>query len=443
MVRRSALLAAAAAWTLGGGAPVVLAADGLGQFPGYVLKVKLIGGTQYEPLYTRIPEWEKATGAKVQVVSSKNYFDLDREIKQDITAGPLSWCVGSNHTSFAAQYGDYYLDLAQELPKELIERFNPLTIQHSTVDGRLVQLPRHSDISNVFYRKSLYADAKLQAGYKAETGKDLAPPETWEDYKQQAIFFAEPPNLYGTAFAGKDEGLTGRFYEMLVVEGGQLFDASWNPTFNSPEGARALQWFVDLYAAKAVPAGTVNYLWDDLGQGFASGSIAMDLDWSGWSAFFNDPKTSKIAGDVGIARAPKGPSGKRSGWSGSHSFSVTKDCDNKEAALSFVGFITDHDSQMLEARRGLLPTNTQAFADAIAEFQAKDDAYMVSIFETFRASMSEDAFTPPLIKPWIEASNALWPELQAAIVGQKEPQAALDDAAEKVTEVMEDTGYLQ
>nr|WP_272212520.1 hypothetical protein [Marinicella sp. W31]MDC2878433.1 hypothetical protein [Marinicella sp. W31] len=30
-----------------------------GSFPGYTLEVKLIGGTQYEKLYTRIPEWEK------------------------------------------------------------------------------------------------------------------------------------------------------------------------------------------------------------------------------------------------------------------------------------------------------------------------------------------------------------------------------------------------
>ncbi|MBI4046660.1 MAG: sugar ABC transporter substrate-binding protein, partial [Devosia nanyangense] len=33
-----------------------------GKFDGYTLKVKLIGGTQYEKLYTRIPEWEKLTG---------------------------------------------------------------------------------------------------------------------------------------------------------------------------------------------------------------------------------------------------------------------------------------------------------------------------------------------------------------------------------------------
>ena len=61
---------------------------------------------------------------------------------------------------------------------------------------------------------------------------------------------------------------------MLVAEGGEYLDADGKPAFNSGAGVRALDWFVDLYKAKAVPAGTTNYLWDDLGQGFASGTIA-------------------------------------------------------------------------------------------------------------------------------------------------------------------------
>ena len=82
-----------------------------GNFDGYTLRVKLIGGAQYEPLYALIPQWEEMTGATVDILSRANHFDLDREIKQDIAAGTLDWCVGSNHTSFAPQYGGIYRDL--------------------------------------------------------------------------------------------------------------------------------------------------------------------------------------------------------------------------------------------------------------------------------------------------------------------------------------------
>lgn len=416
-------------------------AQDYGKFDGYTLRVKLIGGAQYEPLYAEIPKWEAATGAKVEIVSSKNHFELDKEIKQDIAAGTLDWCVGSNHTSFAPQYGDIYADLTGLIAPEVIADFVPLMIQHSTVNGRLVQLPRHSDVSNFFYQKSLYEDADKQTAFKAKYGYDLAPPETWVQVKDQAIFFSNPPDFYGFQFVGKDEAITGRFYEMLVANGGAMFDDKWVPTFNSPEGVASLQFFVDLYAAKAVPVGVPNYTWDDTGLGFGSGSIAMDLDWGGWSSYFNDPANSKVAGNVGLIRAPKGTSGKRTGWSGSHSFSITEGCDNKPAAASFLTFLTSYDNQMVEARKGLLPTRTKVWVDAIAEFDAAGNTFSADVMKTFQASMAEDAFTPPLIPEWIEVSNVLWPKLQAAMIGDMTAADALNAAQTDAAVIMKDAGY--
>lgn len=422
-------------------AGTALAAGDYGSFEGYTLRVKLIGGAQYEPLYATIARWEEATGASVEILSRKNHFELDREIKQDIAAGTLDWCVGSNHTSFAPQYGNIYADLRDLISQDALDDFVPLVLEHGTVDGRLVQLPRHSDVSNLFYIASLYQDADNRARFEAEYGYALTPPETWQQVSDQAMFFADPPDFFGTQFVGKDEAVTGRFYEMLIAEGGELFTDDWAPAFNSEAGVRALSWFVDLYRANAVPVGVPNYLWDDTGLGFASGTVAVNLDWAGWSAFFNDPENSAIAGDVGLVRAPMGSAGIRTGWSGSHSFSITQTCDNPQAAASFVTFLTDHERQMVEARNGLLPTRTQVWDDAIAEFAAAGNDFMVEVFETYRQSMAEDAFTPPLIPEWIEVSNVLWPQLQAAIVGDKSAQEALDDAADEALLIMEDAGY--
>ena len=167
-------------------------AQDYGKFDGYTLRVKLIGGAQYEPLYAEIPKWEAATGAKVEIVSSKNHFELDKEIKQDIAAGTLDWCVGSNHTSFAPQYGDIYIDLNGVIAPEVIADFVPLAISQSTVNDRLVQLPRHSDVSNLFYQKSLYEDEANKTGFKEKYGYDLAPPETWGPGQGSGDLFLEP-----------------------------------------------------------------------------------------------------------------------------------------------------------------------------------------------------------------------------------------------------------
>jgi multiple sugar transport system substrate-binding protein len=417
-----------------------LAADLPGKFEGVTVDAKLIGGQQYEALYARIAEWEKATGAKVNVLSKKNHFELDKEIKSDIATGNITWCVGSNHSSFAPQYPDIYADLNGLLPKEEIGAFVPANIASSTLDGKLVMLPRAQfDVSALYYQKSLYQDDAKKAAFKEKYGYDLTPPDTWQQVTDQATFFSSPPDFYGTQYAGKEEAINGRFYEMLVAEGGEYLDAAGKPVFNSEAGVRALDWFVNLYKAKAMPAGTTNYLWDDLGQGFASGTIAVNLDWPGWASFFNDPKSSKVAGNVGVKVQPAGSSGKRTGWSGHHGFSVTESCANKEAAASLVWFLTNEDSQKLESSAGPLPTRTAVWEYNIQ--QAESDPYRKEVLTAFQEA-AKNAFAVPQTPSWIEISNAVYPELQAAILGDKTSKEALDAAAEKATQILEDAGAL-
>jgi multiple sugar transport system substrate-binding protein len=411
-----------------------------GKFEGVTIDAKLIGGQQYENLYARIAEWQEATGATVNVISKKNHFELDKEIKSDIAVGALDWCVGSNHSSFAPQYPGIYADLSELLPQEEIDAFVDSTIEASTLDGKLVMLPRAQyDVSALYYQKDLYEDEEKKAAFQKEYGYELAPPETWEQVAEQAKFFANPPDFFGTQFDGKEEAINGRFYEMLRAEGGEYLDAEGRPAFNSEAGVRALTWFIDLYKDRAVPVGTTNYLWDDLGQGFASGTIAINLDWPGWAGFFNDPASSKVAGNVGVAPPPKGSSGARTGWSGHHGFSVTENCENKEAAASLVWFLTNEESQKLEAAAGPLPTRDAVWDWVIAE--AQGDPYRTQVLEAFQAA-ADGAYAVPQTPEWITISNAVYPELQAAILGDKTAQQALDDAAAAATAILEDAGEL-
>lgn len=424
--------------TIGAGA--ALAQDLPGDFEGVSIDAKLIGGQQYEALYERIDEWEDETGATVNVVSKKNHFELDKEIKSDIAVGSVNWCVGSNHSSFAPQYPGIYADLAALLPESEIDAFVDSNIEASTLGGKLVMLPRAQfDVSALYYQKDIYEDDDHKAAFEEEYGYELAPPETWEEVSDQAKFFADPPDFYGTQYAGKEEAINGRFYEMLRSEGGEYLDADGRPAFNSEAGVRALDWFVDLYEADAVPAGTTNYLWDDLGQGFASGTVAINLDWPGWAGFFNDPDSSTIAGNVGVKAPPKGSTGERTAWSGHHGFSVTEDCADKEAAASLVWWLTNEDSQKLEAGAGPLPTRDGVWDWVIDE--AGDDAYRSEVLEAFQTA-AEAAYPVPQTAEWITISNAVYPELQAAILGDKTSQQALDDAAAEATRILEDAGEL-
>ncbi len=407
-------------------------------FSGAVIEAKFLGGATTEHLYSLIPQWEQKTGAKVKIISKKAHFEMDKEMKSDIASGAAKWCVGSNHSSFAPQYTRLFRDLSDIIPDGTLDGFNPSMIASSTINGSLQMLPRAAfDVSVLYYQKDLYEDADNKEKFKAKYGYDLLPPDTLQQWKDQAIFFADPPNMYGTQYAGKEEAIVGRFYEILVAEGGEYLDEKGYPQFNSAAGQRALQWFKDLYQAGAVPKGTLSYLWDDLGAGMTSGTIAINLDWPGWAAHFNDPKASKVAGNLGVKVQPKGSSGARTGWSGFHGFSVTKDCPYPEAAADLVAFLTSEKSQIFESSKGSLPTRT-----AVWEVLKKNatDPFRKQALEAF-AEGSKHAFAVPQFPEWVETTNIVYPRLQAAILGDISVKQALDKAAKQVRELMQDNGY--
>ncbi len=244
-----------------------------------------ISGGNYEELYKTIPAWEEKTGATVEIVFKGNGFETDKRLVQDFAANTVDYDVCWDHTSFFSQYvkagGLEPLD-AYFTADDLAD-FIPRLMDAARKDGKLWLIPRHYDISLMQYNTDIVKKA----------------PETWDEFKQIALEVTDAgKGIYGTQFAGKEEALSGRFYEVLTAEGGLLFDDKWEPTFNSAAGVKTATMFADLYKAKAMPADMTNYVWDDVAKNFANGTIGLYTEWPGWYSFFQDPKSSKVAGQV-------------------------------------------------------------------------------------------------------------------------------------------------
>ncbi|TIV63095.1 MAG: sugar ABC transporter substrate-binding protein, partial [Mesorhizobium sp.] len=93
------------------------------------------------------------------------------------------------------------------------------------------------------------------------------------------------------------------------------------------------------------------------------------------------------------------------------------------------------DSQKLEAAAGPLPTRTKVWEWDLE--QAKSDPYKTEVLQAFQQA-AQNAFAVPQTPESIEISNAVYPELQAAILGDKTSKQALDDAAAKATQILQD-----
>ncbi|MEZ4769382.1 MAG: extracellular solute-binding protein [Caldilineales bacterium] len=204
---------------------------------GQTIRMANIGGAPYEAMYDSIKLFEEKTGATVEIVFLGDGFQIDRYLKQNYAAGTVDFDVAWNHTSFMSQYTPFVEDLNQYFTPEELAAFSPAIIDAATIDGALQLIPRHADISALHYRTDLFEDADLQAKFQEEYGYPLALPETIEQMQQMAEFFvAQGAVEYGTEFAGKEEALAGRFYELLVANGGNYFDENFEPIFNSEAG---------------------------------------------------------------------------------------------------------------------------------------------------------------------------------------------------------------
>jgi multiple sugar transport system substrate-binding protein len=347
---------------------------------------------------------------------------------QDFAANTVDYDVCWDHTSFFSQYvkvgGLEPLDAY--FTKDDLADFIPRLVDAARKDGKLWLIPRHYDISLMQYNTDLVKKA----------------PETWDEFKQIALAATDASKgIYGTQFAGKEEALSGRFYEVLTAEGGQLFDEKWEPIFNSPAGVKSATMFTDLYKAKAMPPDMTNYVWDDVAKNFANGTIALYTEWPGWYSFFQDPKSSKVAGKFDYARQPMGDGKIHGGWAGAHGFSITMASKNKEAAASLIKHLVSVEGLRVEAKTGLLVARQSVFNEVVAEAAKSPVALDKKRLDLVLLAAQEDLKTPPLIAEWLPMSNVLYPILQKIILGDVAPQKGLDDAVVAVKKLMTDAGY--
>jgi multiple sugar transport system substrate-binding protein len=386
---------------------------------GTTIKMAAIGGSPYEAMYDTISEFEEATGAEVEIVFLGDGFQIDRYLKTNYAAGTTDFDVAWNHTSFMSQFTNFVEPLQSYFSEEEIAAFTPSIIEASTIDGDLQLIPRHVDISSMHYRVDLFGDADLQAAFEAEYGYPLAPPETLDQMADMAAFFvAQDVVSFGTQFAGKEEALAGRFYELLTANGGDYFDENLTPTFDSEAGVAAAQWMLDLYVAGLIPADTPNLLWPEVAQNFCDGNIAFYLEWYGWYGYFQDPESCPaVADNFDLSRGPTGMSDTHTGWAGAHAFSIAKTSENKEAAAELIRFLTSERIAYEEAARGSLPVRADVWARIQADAASSDVQLDKDRLALAELQVSEDFRTPPLFADWISFTNEWFPTLQAIILG--------------------------
>ncbi|MEY8233452.1 extracellular solute-binding protein [Oscillospiraceae bacterium 50-16] len=300
-------------------------------FAGQTLTVLYMSGVYADAARAMVPEFEEATGAKVEVVDFP-YLTLHEKALLDLTSQTGSYDV----IDVASQWDGEFAPFMEPLDS-YIERDNyDMSVWIENVlancgewQGTIVGIPNASTPQTFAYRTDLLPDGI---------------PDTWEGYREALAQVNDPANgLYGVTVSEVSGQLGGVFDYVLWSMGGNWADEDWNITIDSPETRAALE---HLYAIKDY-SDPSNLAWgvDESIQAFLDGRAAVCETWPSLGVVQNadDPAKSKIVGNWALDVLPFEKTGLTllSAWD----VSINASSENKDLAWEWIKMYTDYDMQ--------------------------------------------------------------------------------------------------
>jgi multiple sugar transport system substrate-binding protein len=411
-----------------------------------------------DALLAQVPEYEKKTGIKLNV-DTIAYDALQQKVFSELAAGSSEYDLLAVDTPWmptvigkVEPIGKYIqdeklndqadVDLGDFIPKVF---YDTAVYQASDVqaqyedseadpDAKAIQdagfdvygLPIQSNALTVSYRADLFEDPKEQAAFKQEYGRDLEPPATWDDFREVAKFFTRPDEkLWGTTMmAGVGDWSTDDFKTLLASYGGDghLVNPDNEPTFNTPEGVKALTYYADLINKdKVTPRGTTSASWDTVATTFGQGLTAMGLN------YHNMALKDGVDGEVKYALVPEAE--RRGPHFGSWMLSVNKASKNKEWAYRTAAWLTSSDTQRKMVAQNLHPTRTSVYDAVAGDPEVKKASG--NFYEVLGESLAVGVGRARL-KNYFDISNDVAVAVNRAASGKATPQEALSKAAADV-----------
>jgi multiple sugar transport system substrate-binding protein len=380
------------------------------------LRILLVGGPMYDPLYTRLEGFEEREGMSVEVSVAATHPELNERIEEEFSSGRASYDLISTHTKYAPSQRQWLTPLDEDLDESELENFTPRTLELARIEEQLYGVPRNLDVKLLYWRTDLMERS----------------PSSWEELREEAVRLRSD-DFYGFVFPGKESGLFGHFFELHAMAGGRMFKDEGLPVprLNDEAGRWALTFLKDLYE-RAAPKETPNWHYDEVAACFREGKAAMSTDWPGGFYTYEDPEQSAVVGSYDVALYPEGRAG-RFVYSSSHTFAIPSTVRDRPAAVELLRFLTSRESQAFEARLGTLPARNDSLGDARAEAEAGSLAERRWML---LEKAQEAALIPPKHPNYPLVEDAIWQGVREALLGKgaEEILRETEEAARRAAE---------
>ena len=115
--------------------------DDTGVRMGSRLQVLLVGGPMYDPLYSRLSDFEEQEGVTVEVVASLPHPELNDRVEEEFGSGEASYDLISTHVKYAPSQARWLSPLDEDLDEGDLQHFSPLTLELARIDGGPTEYP--------------------------------------------------------------------------------------------------------------------------------------------------------------------------------------------------------------------------------------------------------------------------------------------------------------
>lgn len=305
-----------------------------------------------------------------------------------------------------------------------VDGFMPAYLASARVDGHLWAVPFQRSTAVMYYNKDAFAAAGLDSEQ---------PPRTWDEMVEmgQALTLRDASgnvSQYGLGIPSSMNAVHWLFGALVAQNGGMLSSEDGLHTFfDAPEVVEALQFFVDLSTEHGIhPAGVLE--WGTTPNDFMQGRLAMAWHTTGNLSNIRNNATF----DFGVAPFPGNPEpASVLGGGNLYIFSGATE-EQQAAAFEFVKFMT---SAELLADWGV----------QTGYVAPRDDSWETETLRNFVAEVPQAQVARmqiPDSKPEISTHEAarvnqvLNTAIQAAIIGEQTPEAALSAAQAEADRIL-------
>jgi len=369
------------------------------------------------------------------------YDTLHEKVMTELAAGSPTYDIITTDCIWAGEVvGNRWVycldDMRSEdpsLPPIHYENLLEASLVYVTYDGKRWGLPAGLNTQALVYRVDLFE----KYGVKV--------PRNWDEFLEAAKKLTldldgdGKIDVYGTTLVmgAQDPGYSDWTFRLFgygpIKEGqreGFIFTDDAKPAFNRPEAIKAIERLKEILPY--CPPGCLGFDYPDAASLYYEGKLAMLVHWTDTFVDAENPAVSKVVGKNGYTRIPADVVNYQS--VGYYQLWINKASKHPKEAYKFFAWMSEGKAYHLMYEAG---ENALVYKKDVQDPEIRKKVPFLKVWDEIEHTVPIPVWYPE----FTEVQRIIWEEVSLALADKKTSAQAIEDAYNRVYELMRSHGY--